>query len=376
MPEIGSQSQFLFAVRIAGLWVCPKVGQIEVTENAVFRAVGDRNNVRLKSGRAETIDPATVYEISGVRMRTLHLLMICGVIAGTTALQAQEVRSQEEIASHLMTWVAPVYPAIAQAAQVHGDVVFKVELAPDGLVRSMKVVSGPPMLRQATADALKQWRYQPFHDGDAAIAVTGDVLVRFTLADKPAVHTPHESTANGSWSTTVTFPPPDNRGQPDEEVANRFEPVWNTCSGGVIAHTSNTDVAGACKKAAAIADEFPPDRRYIERREAYVYAATAFANVRDLQTALTYAGKAVDVVKLGHDGNSGGEAAYSIRGQLRAYSGDMKGGDEDMSIAEDFGRKGSAPGVLKRDLQFHAELLSRMSRPKEAQAKLDEAAKL
>jgi hypothetical protein len=85
-------------------------------------------------------------------------------------------------------------------------------------------------------------------------------------------------------------------------------------------------VADACKKAVAIADEFPKDRRYIERREAYVYTAIAFANVRDLQTALTYGGKAVDVVKLGHDGNSGGEAAYSIRGQVRAYSGDMKGG--------------------------------------------------
>ena len=309
-------------------------------------------------------------------MRTLQVIAICGLIAGTTALHAQKELSQDQIASHLMTWVAPVYPAIAQAAQVQGDVVFKVELAPDGLVRSMKVISGPPMLRQATSDALKQWRYQPFHDGAAAIAVSGNVLVRFTLADKPAVHTPHESTANGSWSTTITFPPPDNRGHPDEEIANRLEPVWNTCSGGVIGHKSNTDVAEACRKAAAIADEFPPDRRYIERREAYVYAATAFANVRDFQTALTYAVKAVDVVKLGHDGDSGGEAAYSVRGQLRAYSGDFKGGDEDMSVAEDFGRKGSSPGVLKRDLQFHAELLSRMSRPKEAQAKLDEAAKL
>jgi hypothetical protein len=37
MPEIGSQSQSLFAARIAGLWVCPKVGQIEVTENPVVR---------------------------------------------------------------------------------------------------------------------------------------------------------------------------------------------------------------------------------------------------------------------------------------------------------------------------------------------------
>lgn len=309
-------------------------------------------------------------------MRTLRLLMICAAIAGTTALQAQQVRTQEEIASHLMTWVAPVYPAIAQAAQVQGDVVFKVELSPDGLVRSVKVVTGPPMLRQTTAEALKQWRYQPFHDGKASISVTGDVLIRFTLAEKPAVHTPHESTANGSWSTSVTFPPPDNRGRPDEEIANRFEFVWNTCSAGVIAHTSNTDIAEACKKAAATADEFPSDRRYIERREAYVYAATAFANVRDLQTALTYAEKAVEVVKLGHDGNSGGEAAYSIRGQLRAYSGDLEGGDEDMSVAEDFGRKGTAPGVLKRDLRFHAELLNRMNLPKEAQGKLDEAAEL
>jgi TonB family protein len=309
-------------------------------------------------------------------MRTLHFIAICGLIAGTTALQAQKELSQDEIASHLMTWVAPVYPAIAQAAQVQGNVVLKVELAPDGLVRSVKVISGPPMLRQATSDALKQWRYQPFHDGSATIAVTGNVLARFTLEGKPAVHTPGESTANGSWSTTATFPPPDNRGQPDEEIANRFEPIWNTCSGGVIAHKNNTDMAEACRKAAAIADEFPPDRRYIERREAYVYAATAFANIRDLQTALAYAVKAVDIVKLGHDGNSGGEAAYSVRGQLRAYSGDLKGGDEDMSVAEDFGRKGNSPGVLKRDLQFHAELLNRLNRPEEAQAKLDEAAKL
>ena len=277
-------------------------------------------------------------------MRTLHLIAISGLMAGTTALHAQKELGQDEIASHLMTWVAPVYPTIAQAAQVQGDVVFKVELAPDGLVRSMKVVSGPPMLRQATSDALKQWRYQPFHNGNAAIAVTGNVLVRFALADKPAVHTPHESTANGSWSTTVTFPPPDNRGQLDEKIADLFEPVWNTSSGGVIAHRSNTDVAEACRKAAAIADEFPPDRRYIERRQAYVYAATAFANIRDLHTALPYAVKAVDVVRLGHDGDSGTEAAYSVRGQLRAYSGDLRGATKICPLLRISGVKEAASG--------------------------------
>jgi hypothetical protein len=37
MPEIGSQSQSLFAARIVGLWVCPKVRQIEVTAGTVYR---------------------------------------------------------------------------------------------------------------------------------------------------------------------------------------------------------------------------------------------------------------------------------------------------------------------------------------------------
>jgi hypothetical protein len=309
-------------------------------------------------------------------MRTLHLCVICASFAATTLLHAQQELSQEEIASHLMTWVAPVYPAIAEAAHLQGDVILKVELGPDGLVRSAKPISGPAMLRLVTADALKQWRYQPFRRGNAETAVTGNVLVSFTLGDKPAVHTPHEATANGSWTTSITLSPPDNRGEPDEEIANRFDAAWKTCSAGVIAHKTSMDVADACKQAAAIADEFSADRRYIQRRAAYVYAATAFANVRDLETALTYAEKAVVVVQSGHDGDSGAEAAYSVRGQLRAFSGDMEGGDQDMTLAEDYARKAGASVVLKRDLQFHAELLNRMNRPKDAQAKLEEAAKL
>jgi TonB family protein len=275
------------------------------------------------------------------------LLLTFFLFMGANSLQAQEVLGQEEIASHLMTWIPPVYPAIAQAAQVQGDVVVAIEIAPEGLVRSTKVVSGPPMLRQATSDAVKQWRYQPFRKGDETIAVTGNVLVIFSLRDKPAVHTPHEATANGTYTVEVNVGPPDNRVQPDEEVANRFEPVWDTCSRGVIAHTANVETADACKKAAAIADEFSADRRYIERRQSYVYAAIAFANVRDLKTALPYADKAVDVVRLGHDDSSGSEAAYSIRGQIRAFSGDMKGSDEDMSIAENFARKQKNSSSLK-----------------------------
>lgn len=283
---------------------------------------------------------------------------------------------REELASHLMTYVAPVYPSPALSSQIQGDVVATVEIGPDGLVRSTKVVSGPPELRHAAVTALKQWRYSPFHDATGTTAVTGDVLVSFTMRGKPAVHTPHEASANGSYSVTVTLPSPDHRGEPDAEVANRFDIPWEACTRGVIAQATDESTANACKKAAAIADEFPKDRRFRERRMAYVYAATAYGNIRDFETALQYADKAVETAALEHADNSGSAAAYSIRAKIRAFSGDMEGGNKDISVAEDFCRNGGLSAALKLNLEFHAELLKRMNRPQEAKAKLEEAARL
>ena len=67
--------------------------------------------------------------------------------------------------------------------------------------------------------------------------------------------------------------------------------------------------------------------------------------------------------------------SVGFRGQLRAYSGDLKEATKICPLLKN-GRKGSSPGVLKRNLQIHAGLLNRLNRPEEAQAKLDEAAKL
>src|SRR5271154_4922222 len=71
------------------------------------------------------------------------------LLGGSQWLRAQDALEQEAIASHLMVYVPPTYPSIAIAAQVQGDVVLKVEIGPDGLVRSVKAISGPPMLLQA-----------------------------------------------------------------------------------------------------------------------------------------------------------------------------------------------------------------------------------
>jgi hypothetical protein len=132
----------------------------------------------------------------------------------------------------------------------------------------------------------------------------------------------------------------------DEEVAIRFDIPWETCTRGVITYATDVNTANACSEAAASLTNSLLIGGSWSVEGPYVYAATAYGNIHDLQTALCYADKAVEVTKLGHDDDSGSEAAYSIRGQIRAFSGDMVGGDKDMSLAEDFCRRGKLSGAL------------------------------
>ena len=52
----------------------------------------------------------------------------------------------------------PVYPPIAKAAHVEGDVTLLVSFKTTGEADDVKVVSGPPMLRAVAADYVKSWK--------------------------------------------------------------------------------------------------------------------------------------------------------------------------------------------------------------------------
>ena len=61
----------------------------------------------------------------------------------------------------LISSVLPVYPPIARTNGIEGNVVVDASIGPAGNVVSTKVISGPPVLRQAALDALRRWKYQP-----------------------------------------------------------------------------------------------------------------------------------------------------------------------------------------------------------------------
>jgi protein TonB len=77
---------------------------------------------------------------------------------------------------------APVYPPIAKSAHVSGTVVIQATISKSGSIENARVVSGPPMLRQAALDAVKTWHFRPYLLDGQPVEVETAVNVDFKMA--------------------------------------------------------------------------------------------------------------------------------------------------------------------------------------------------
>jgi len=76
---------------------------------------------------------------------------------------------------------APPYPQLAKMAHIQGTVRLGATVARDGTIKSLKVISGQPMLIKAVLDTVEHWRYQPTLMNGQAVEVETEVDVNFTL---------------------------------------------------------------------------------------------------------------------------------------------------------------------------------------------------
>ena len=83
--------------------------------------------------------------------------------------------------SRLIEAPDPVYPPEARAARIQGTVRFNADIATDGTVANLTLVSGHPLLVPAATDAARQYVYQTtLLNGEPAEVVT-TIDVTFTL---------------------------------------------------------------------------------------------------------------------------------------------------------------------------------------------------
>jgi protein TonB len=77
--------------------------------------------------------------------------------------------------------VNPEYPMAARQAHVQGAVVVTATVGTDGKIRSVKALSGPPLLQGSAAAAVKQWTYKPALLNGSPIESETRVELKFTL---------------------------------------------------------------------------------------------------------------------------------------------------------------------------------------------------
>ena len=77
--------------------------------------------------------------------------------------------------------VEPAYPEEAKQQHIHGPVVLNALVGVDGSVRKVEVISGNPLLVNAAADAVRQWRFRPHNLKGRPVEFETRITVNFQL---------------------------------------------------------------------------------------------------------------------------------------------------------------------------------------------------
>ena len=335
-------------------------------------------------------DVSCVY-FQGNMMRYRHLYApIIFLLAASPFGKAQQVITINSATffQHVLRQVPLSYPASARAAHVQGTVVLRVQVDPTGKVESTETISGPPLLIQAAIDSVKQWTLRPFEKDGSPIQVSSSVSFVFTLSGAPAAPRKQPEKAGSQRPPLKIITIRVKSIGPDDKVADRFFDARKDCDDEMGEKKRDEATAKTCRDAADIAEQLTPDGHYIDKRFAFITAAALY-NAGDLNEALVYAKKAVNVTKLGHDIDAGSSEAYATTGSIEFFLGDLPAADDDLTRSEDYGRKAIAwtrkeapndvesyKGMLGQELRVHSKVSSDMNHRAEAKSELAEASKL
>lgn len=95
------------------------------------------------------------------RWLTIYVLAVVTVLAATTLISAPARAQQpDELTRKVKFKAAPTYPDVARRMNIAGVVKIAVVVAPNGTLKTTKVVGGHPLLASAALDALKKWKFE------------------------------------------------------------------------------------------------------------------------------------------------------------------------------------------------------------------------
>src|SRR5882724_3982391 len=127
-------------------------------------------------------DPAVLHPNNGA---SEHQLAAIGTGAGLALPDDPATRHKPPVsvleAGVVLTRVQPLYPHIAVINRIQGTVHLNAVITSSGTLEELRVLSGQPVLAQAAADAVRQWKFRPYVLNGRPIDVQTEVIVKFSL---------------------------------------------------------------------------------------------------------------------------------------------------------------------------------------------------
>jgi TonB family protein len=95
------------------------------------------------------------------------------------------------------------YPLSARAAGIEGAVSIEFTITKEGKTENIRVLSGPPELRKAAADAVATWTYVPYRHSGQPVAVDTTVTLNYRMGDRPAEKAQSQAKAKAELARAV-----------------------------------------------------------------------------------------------------------------------------------------------------------------------------
>lgn len=207
--------------------------------------------------------------------------------------------SEANASQNLTNKVSPVYPALAKAARIQGDVRLAVVISKTGNVGSVTVVSGHPMLVPSAVEAVKKWQYKPFLVDGQPVAVKTEIEVPFSLGISEADY------------------------KKEQDASNDYFKQEKKCRD-LLHERQYPDAEQTCKPLIELAAKLPSERR-LERLSSYQYVGHADFGQRKFSEALGFYKQELEIAETALKPTDA-ELAYAYRDVAHGLhgTGDLK----------------------------------------------------
>ncbi len=92
-----------------------------------------------------------------------------------TATAQAQARPQAIEASY------PSYPLLGRQMKVQGSVLLQALIGADGVIRDLRVLSGPAILASAAREAARRWQFKPYLQNGRPVETQAHITVNFTI---------------------------------------------------------------------------------------------------------------------------------------------------------------------------------------------------